>query len=359
MDSEVVTVISAPAYISNNYESIHSASCSGVTTDIHWKYSAEGGYPSSALFTDLGLTFPSAPLLNVESLKARALRKAWAGQELSTFQTMVFAAELKESVASIRDLYKGLAKLLRNFRNSACQLKKLASAKEIAERHMYLRYALRPMIYDIVAAIETLEGKTKSIGERFTSRGYTEDRITTNTPRVFNYASYIDGACLRRLTIEFNVMTDVKVEVRSGVLSQITALSTLNKWGLDQPLEALWEIIPLSFVLDWFFDVGTAIAAFTPEYGLKALASWSKVSTLTTRNVTLVSAGSSMDTVGTGYTATTSYDLDGFSYMETSLKTERIPEPRLSIIPNFKVKLDPLKVIDLAIIAQQFLRKKR
>jgi len=48
-----------------------------------------------------------------------------------------------------------------------------------------------------------------------------------------------------------------------------------------------WELIPFSFVVDWFVNFGDYIQALTPKLGIKGLSSWTTVikETKVTRSV--------------------------------------------------------------------------
>lgn len=41
----------------------------------------------------------------------------------------------------------------------------------------------------------------------------------------------------------------------------------LQQLGLANPATVLWEIVPWSFMVDWVFDVGTSLSAFTDLMG--------------------------------------------------------------------------------------------
>lgn len=59
---------------------------------------------------------------------------------------------------------------------------------------------------------------------------------------------------------------------RGKVLSPLTA--TLNQLGLLNPLAVAWEKVPFSFVVDWFFPVGTYLNSLTATRGLEAVFGW-------------------------------------------------------------------------------------
>jgi hypothetical protein len=49
--------------------------------------------------------------------------------------------------------------------------------------------------------------------------------------------------------------------------------------GLSDPLSVAWEVVPFSFVLDWFLPIGNYIESFSAERGLKRIALSASVQT--------------------------------------------------------------------------------
>jgi hypothetical protein len=47
------------------------------------------------------------------------------------------------------------------------------------------------------------------------------------------------------------------------------SLYQLDAYGLLNPIHLAWELLPLSFVVDWFFNVGNFLQALTGHYGLR------------------------------------------------------------------------------------------
>jgi hypothetical protein len=67
----------------------------------------------------------------------------------------------------------------------------------------------------------------------------------------------------------------VKGEVRAGVLYEHT-FNVNNSYGLglENIPSAIWEVIPYSFIIDWFVNAGDYIKACTPKADVKVLAEW-------------------------------------------------------------------------------------
>jgi hypothetical protein len=137
--------------------------------------------------------------------------------------------------------------------------------KELAQRYMELRYAIRPLIYDVNGIIAVLEKDTR-LYDRFTGRGSASATAST-------------GDLIEGHSIEWNATADTErsatyyVSARAGVLYHVN-VNQLRLLGVDQLLETAWELIPFSFIVDWFVGVGQAIAAATPTIGATQLASW-------------------------------------------------------------------------------------
>lgn len=318
-----------------------------------------GTYPSS-WYNFLLNSYAPTPTVDAESLMDQALHKAWSRQDLTQVQALVIAAEFGETLKSFQQAFEGFTKLMKSLRRShGLSFIKELSGKSISEKFMYLRYALRPLIYDVVDTIKTLQMQSKKINSMMTTRGTCSDFVNyvdegqhvydkTWTSGVFIWADH--------QRVSYQRKTEVNIEARSGVLSRIEAISGLNTWGLDQPIEALWELVPLSFVVDWFLDVADTIGAWTPEFGLKALASWTVLTTTVYKSIRVTGSDRWCD--GTGVESVNVHSVyNNFHVTETNIVKVRTPNPNLTLLPRIRVNLDPLKVIDLAIILRQFLSR--
>lgn len=62
-------------------------------------------------------------------------------------------------------------------------------------------------------------------------------------------------------------------------------LHTASSSGLINPLSIAWEVVPFSFVLDWFIPIGATLQAITASVGLTFNAGWSSMKTDWTENI--------------------------------------------------------------------------
>lgn len=325
--------------------------CSGVPTKCISGGMRRIGTAAPVPYLGNPVTFAPTPTLDVETFKNLAIADAYSRIGEQEAQALVILAEGEKTIKSFIDIAIRLIRIGRALRKwDARYLKRQLTPKELEDRWMEGRYAIRPVVYDMCDVIKCLKKALKDKPMRITYRGGRHDSATNDLPDVVTYS--VPG----QYAVHCVKSTQRIVSVRSGVLTAVDAISDAMIWGLDRPFEAMWELVPFSFVVDWFFNVGTTIAAWTPKYGSKALASW------TTVNET-VSQGVYLSYLQDLFTQTMRYEsvlnVTGGFVVTTTKTATRIPNPNLPILPTFNVKLDAAKLLDLAIWGKRFFKKER
>lgn len=275
------------------------------------------------------------------SLAAQATTTAHARASSSEIQGLVTVAEAGKTVGSIASIMRRALKIVKKAKRlEFMALANEISPKELQDRYMELRYAIRPLYYDLRGARDAY-AKTLTSSQRITTRGY-----ANGTASNADTYSRNDGNTFTVATRTVNV----KVEARAGVLSDVD-VSAASAWGLDQVLESMWEIVPFSFIVDWFLNVGETIAANSPSMGVRELASWSTVIATVTQQNSLASVGfvSTPPALKRDWTVSWSG-----TKSQLGIYKIRTPNPGLSVYPTVNVKLDALKLLDLGIIAKKF-----
>jgi hypothetical protein len=123
-------------------------------------------------------------------------------------------------------------------------------------------------------------------------------------------------------------------------------------WGVDQPLESIYELIPFSFILDWFFNFGNWIAMWTGNAGISPLASWimeshERIETILTFDWNVIPDDGSI---------VSSLTVSEPGECLCSVKYQRrIPSPYRPLFPPFNVRLDGAKILDLVTIGKKLL----
>lgn len=129
-------------------------------------------------------------------------------------------------------------------------------AKSFGDNYLEFHFGWEPLVKDIWSAAHiALEDPFKSLGKRFRSAGSAEGVTTLNNP-TGQYSVW------RRLTWKESV------HLRANVLVTNPNLHQLQQLGLLNPAVVLWELVPYSFVLDWFVNVGQTLNSYTDFAGL-------------------------------------------------------------------------------------------
>lgn len=307
------------------------------------------------LKTAPGLMAPS-PGSRVDEIKtlladeiSQSVNEAFSRVELSEAQILASLGELPETLRWLASLYRRFIRIYSLAKLKRLKLKR-PSKEQVEEIWMELRYAVRPLIYDAVQCMNALQAHIdKSERHKATSVVLFDKQYgTTSQEKVIGNEEHGFFANWTSSGLE-------TARIKSGVLFQIEeSLNTFNAvWGIDQPFESVWELVPFSFIIDWFWSIGDTIAAWSINPHLKVLGSWYVVTHSNNFNEWV----SSLDVRGNSV-PNMDWTLNSHSFtpatrsMKENLKF-RVINPNRSVIPVSRIKLDFKKLIDLAIIGKK------
>jgi hypothetical protein len=292
-----------------------------------------------------------------ESSRDQAISAAWANVDESEIQGLASLGEMPETLRWIASLFQRALHLARLFKGKmvkAALRRKLRNttkadvADAISDIWLEFRYAFRPLVFEMSQALTALEAALTR-GSRRTARGFKEKRDSwSNVVEVDNPLNDIGYTATRK--------TDVHYTARAGVLYDISSdIADLNSiWGIDQPLESIYELTPWSFVLDWFFNVGDIISSWNVGAGLSTLGSWVTESIIKTETVKITGLHWRSEDIWTRFNTITEttpgvYNMRGYYQ-------QRVPNPSRSLLPRFNLNLDLSKIIDLAALGRSVVR---
>lgn len=119
------------------------------------------------------------------------------------------------------------------------------SPEDISSRWLELQYGWKPLLNDVYEASKAYEALTKG------PRSY---YFKANTKRFVNFDSS---------TSPSNYTCPTTGKLTQNILLEMREDMTVNKprsLGLEDPMTVAWELVPYSFVIDWFIPIGTYIA---------------------------------------------------------------------------------------------------
>lgn len=231
----------------------------------YWRYQ---DYPDINDVNALGRHF-SADASNAQRTAWGTMQPRFEG-DVNLF---VFLAELKDfrQIAKFM-VRKPLRKLSNYFRKLGNKLKKMRintrtpwdASLPLAQAHLTNEFALKPLLADIysmscqmeVLAAEAQQ-KFADAGRELSSRHYTEELYREDFDTRDVYSQTLNPQLLvgRSKILTFNAT--MEHSYRYNTRSSLDAF--MRYWGLVPNAEAIWELIPFSFLVDYFVKIGQSI----------------------------------------------------------------------------------------------------
>lgn len=283
--------------------------------------------------TELGLMGRANAYSTDVYVQAAAARLA-AG----SFDALTFLSELQKTITMFTNLG---AKLLRMMNDPKVEWRRIVRSwsdkdkpgKAAADQWLEERYGWRTLMYDIEDfndALKNLQSERNRRKERVGFRNvFTETSVTT--------------ASDARRDITRTALHEFEVSLRGNVVADIEPI----RFQFN-PLTTGWELIRFSFVIDWFLSVGAALGAlsflvlnsnYTAAGGIQI------VDHCLFSQVTTAKAGHY-------------FTLANGSVDSTSTFVRRTP-CQVTTLPQFRLRLDVSKVVDLvALVVQAISRRK-
>jgi hypothetical protein len=152
-------------------------------------------------------------------------------------------AEGKESLLTIMGLLRAAASPLRSFKQA---VKALKDPKSISDLWLQYRYGIMP----IVLTIQDVMDKMEENGFSFDKKNRTTTLHIDSSPDIPNSGNSI--------YISYNGSIKISAGYRASFSSG--NLRALGKTAFN-PLLTAWELVPYSFVVDWFIGIGDWLTA--------------------------------------------------------------------------------------------------
>jgi hypothetical protein len=255
------------------------------------------------------------------------LQRAAAVISSRGYDALTAIAEFASVARLFQNLLNSFLTLLSNFRR--------LNLKEISDLWLEGRYGWRTLVYDIISFNDTLENLSSFNRSRYTER---QGGRYSSSDFFENYSSGSSSG--------LHVQTDKLYEYDVSVRGSITADITVDAFQFN-PIVTAWELVPFSFVVDWFISVGTAIQAASFSLRVRGYTAALGYQVKLKRTIENYLVGTDSGISGSSQA----------SSVATGIYSLRVPSS-VSLRPRLHVKLDYLKGLDLlALIYQRLPRR--
>lgn len=178
------------------------------------------------------------------------------GQKVNYVQSI---AEAKRTHSGLVDQSIRLLSAMRSVRRGNFKLAAkhlgLRDSKGWADNWLFYQYGLLPLLGDIKGTYEVLKSQLTTPPLIISGHG-SETWTIVDKEKVYldfrNRKGVIEGKSSCKL---YGKVSD-------------SYLRTATQFGLSNPIGVAWELVPWSFVVDWYLPVGNAIEALTAPLGL-------------------------------------------------------------------------------------------
>jgi len=277
---------------------------------------------------------PSWFNVRVSDARTRTLLRAHSKVASEEFLALVTVAEATKTARMLAKPFAGARDLVNRIfaRKSALVRKGLTLGAAATSAWLEYRFGWKPILYDIQGIKEAYVNnqvwheKPVRLVARASDADIVWDLPGSVTTALKTHGIY--GVLSANYSHRAKVSSGVLYELRDDSLEQATA----RRMGLrlsDVP-QSVWELVPFSFVVDRFVDIGVWLKAITPKPGVTVLGSWTSQLDYQLNFHTIVD--SYIDVVLSG--VTTRVHASGGTYSEEIQEISRTPNPPLPPLPT-------------------------
>jgi hypothetical protein len=130
--------------------------------------------------------------------------------------------------------------------------------KHAPQMWLELQYGWKPLLSDMYGAVTRLHQRVEE--------GYPIRARASSTETVKRTVK--DGWTAGIVLYDVTQVQRNRVKYLVDYWVDSTLPANLNDWGLTNPLEVIWELVPYSFVVDWFIPVGDFLSTFDAYLGV-------------------------------------------------------------------------------------------
>lgn len=326
--------------------------CPFLQINAKWVGRYNDGKPTT-LQGDWANHLPDFALAEDLSIKERAITQAYSNVNANEGNTVLWLGEAKETVKMLGDIGTAIKNLHAATKKARIAwMKGKLSVEGQQKLTLALLFGILPLEQQIADFMEGLF-RTKDHGGRYTARGFRVASDSTSKEEALTRE--IDGSGSPRFYEVVTWNETIEIVARAGVLYEIDLSKTPFLAMILDPksvVSTAYALARLSFVIDWFINVGSTLAAWSPSMGVNERSAW------ITLEVTRVMAGTTH--LSLTHAGETDYSKGnqsltvsgGTSFKKTRYEKWRVPINRsdLAIFPRLDLNLDLSKIASLVLL---------
>lgn len=224
-------------------------------------------------------------------------------------------AEINKTLSIVHDMCQSIRKTVRNKRGP------IGAIQSASQGYLIYRYGIRPTVNSLVGV---LEGLMKRVGR--------VRKSTRSSGRLERSSVEVMASVDTLRTTNYIIIDKDVADVRAMSLDEFNASLMFNIGFSPKSLLTLpWELVPYSFVVDWFVNVGEFIGAMAPAIGFTHLGNCLVVRRTQTRTIACTGATTS------GTTATVLSPPTGtYEYSESTITRGPLLAASLHVKSDFR-----------------------
>lgn len=189
-------------------------------------------------------------------LSNKAIQKLPRAMNGTNFSVPIFLAEAKKTVSMVSNAATDIATTLSTGKTN----------RQIHNLWLEYRYGWRLLLKDIVDALSALHDmRTSGIRQRVKVTATSETAYRSDNNELFADPMGQNARC--RLIYSHEVKEILGLTYTMNYIETTPGLSTLAQLGITNPMSVAWELIPYSFVADWFIPVSSYLSALDVYLG--------------------------------------------------------------------------------------------
>lgn len=246
----------------------------------HWYNDKWGGVETGVAINSFIALADYNPSMNFTDLNSRAITRALIKLKDQNVNYAQAFAERQQTARLVTDTALKFAKGVRELRKGnvrgfadALGFSTKTRFKGVHETWLETQYGWKPLLSDVYGAMEDLRKEDLDEPQRYriTVRSTVNDSYDNTFDHPSTYLSYSDGT-LPGLE-DSGFVTRYRVTYTRGSRIALTYklddgfLAQMASKGFSNPANLAWELVPFSFVADWFIPIGSYLQALDGALG--------------------------------------------------------------------------------------------